>query len=211
VSYFSRDEHLQALAWRRLFLAKAKLRQASNTSALLAGFAMVAMVETSLESGLPQGLLLVFGVSTTLVVVVHLLALMASTCLLPDIEAISETNRLEELKQSPHDQLHVCVELAWVCSTGLGIFLFMVQMGVISWVRFYNHSKMAFIGSMFVIVPAIVVFALFAVRFYHRLIKMKYKHSEKAVLTIEAMANEIGLEDSSDVPITITAGTVKCV
>ena len=55
----------------------------------------VAMVEANIDDGLPNSLLIVFGISTTLVVVIHLMALMVSTCMYPDIEAVANGNRIE--------------------------------------------------------------------------------------------------------------------
>lgn len=60
---------------------------------------MVALVELQYDASTPKPLLILLGVVTTLLVSVHLLALMMSTCLLPSIEANGCT------QDSPHIKL----------------------------------------------------------------------------------------------------------
>ena len=85
------------------------------------------MVEISLDDKIPEGLLIAFSVCTTLVVAVHLLALMISTCILPNIEAVSNIHNVAAVQESPHDRMRCYIEMAWISSTGVGILLFLVQ------------------------------------------------------------------------------------
>lgn len=191
INEMSNQHTVQALSWRRLYLARAKLKASSRTSALLSGFAMVAMVEIQLDKGTPDGLLIAFSIITTLVVAVHLLALMISTCILPNIEAVSNIHNIMAVQESPHDRMHWYIEMAWIFSTGIGILLFLAQMAILAWVRFHGLSKSAPIASTVIIFPVLVIFVAFAIHFYRQLIAHKYERSTKGLAELESMANDL--------------------
>jgi len=128
-----------------------------------------------------------------------------SMCILPHIDAIASDKHdvkpdTYSLRRSPHGPLRWYIELAWILSTGVGILLFLAQMSVLTWVRFRSVSFVASVVATAVIVPAIIIFVVFAVHFYRQLIAHKYERVtneinelENAVLELE-LANRIGAD-----------------
>ncbi|GFO37759.1 calcium release-activated calcium channel protein 1 [Plakobranchus ocellatus] len=191
----SQSHSSTALTWRRLYLSRAKLKASSRTSALLSGFAMVAMVEVSIDDEIPEALLVIFALCTTLLVVVHLVALMISTCILPNIEAVSSGPQTPssdlDCNESPHDELRVCVEMAWICSTGLGIILFLSEIAILCWVKFYKMSKPSAIAATAVVVPAGILFIAFSLIFYQKLMAHKYQRHSDTLRELDKLASEL--------------------
>lgn len=170
---------------RDLHLSRAKLKATSNTSALLAGFAVVSMVELQIDKEHPPSLpvLILFSVVTTLLVIVHLFALMISTCLLPNMDMAASLRNRDAYKLSPHMGMRNYVELAWILSTGIGLILFLFELGLLIWLKFLPLDErqknqirpegiVAYIPaivSLAILVPASLLFAAFAWRFYTKL------------------------------------------
>ena len=43
--------------------------------------------------------------------------------------------------------MKIFIEVAWVCSTGFGILLFFVEVGILSWVKFFNTANGEFASA----------------------------------------------------------------
>ncbi|XP_067861915.1 calcium release-activated calcium channel protein 1-like [Heptranchias perlo] len=213
----SLNEHsMQALSWRKLYLSRAKLKASSRTSALLSGFAMVAMVEVQLERShdYPQGLLIAFSACTTVLVAVHLFALMISTCILPNIEAVSNVHNLNSVHESPHERMHRHIELAWAFSTVIGTLLFLAEVVLLCWVKFLplkrnpvvNNSKnnsssitpgeAAAITSTSIMVPFGLIFIIFAVHFYRSLVSHKTERVERELDVLAQLQDQLDRGDT---------------
>ncbi|CAI5797115.1 calcium release-activated calcium channel protein 1 isoform X1 [Podarcis raffonei] len=214
----SLNEHsMQALSWRKLYLSRAKLKASSRTSALLSGFAMVAMVEVQLDADhdYPPGLLIAFSACTTVLVAVHLFALMVSTCILPNIEAVSNVHNLNSVKESPHERMHRHIELAWAFSTVIGTLLFLAEVVLLCWVKFhplkkkspveggkpsnvtesFSAGEAAAITSTSIMVPFGLIFIVFAVHFYRSLVTHK---TDRQFQELNELAEFARLQDQLD-------------
>ncbi|XP_047104978.1 calcium release-activated calcium channel protein 1-like isoform X2 [Schistocerca piceifrons] len=186
------------LSWRKLQLSRAKLKASSKTSALLSGFAMVAMVEVQLNerSKVPQEMLIAFAICTTLLVAVHMLALMISTCILPNIDAVCNLHSISLVHESPHERLHWYIETAWAFSTLLGLLLFLCEIAILCWVKFYDFSKLAAWSACIVLIPVLVIFLAFAVHFYRSLVTHKYEVTVSGIRELELLKEQIELGDT---------------
>lgn len=200
----------RVLSYRRLLLSRAKLKATSRTSALLSGFAMVAMVEIQLNDDLTKNceeiepnctdscplrencyhynrLLIAFAVVTTLLIATHMFALLISTCILPNLEAVNSiTGSGVDVSESPHDKFRLYIEVAWICSTGFGIILFLVEIGLLCWIKFFHTYKSA-LAATIILIPLVLLFAFFAVEFYRRLIDHKEATATKNVQELDDM------------------------
>lgn len=180
--------------WKILNLSRAKLKASSRTSALLSGFAMVAMVEIQIDDSLPQGLLVAFAVVTILLISVHMLALMISTCILPHVEAVANLHLQtpDTVFESPHTKMSKIIELAWEFSTVFGIILFLVEICILCWVKFYNfESHLAAWVATGLLVPIIFVFIGFAAHFYLKLVGHKSEVYEHNIKELELLKNQL--------------------
>lgn len=183
----------EGLSWRRLHMSRAKLKATATTSELLSGFAMVAMVELQINepTNVPEWLFVMFSVCTTVLVAVHIFALMISTYLLPNIDAVSKLQVARLVAESPHERMRGFIELAWAFSTVLGLFLFLVEVAILCWVKFWDYSFTAAWAATIIVLPVLVVFVAFAVHFYHSLVVHKVAASGQDMRQLEDMKRRL--------------------
>ncbi|UJR38238.1 hypothetical protein I4U23_030911 [Adineta vaga] len=166
-----------------LFYRKSKLESVNETSALLSGFAIVAIVELSLDAYTSHNagdtLLICYTIVSCLLVGVHLLALLMSMCILPELKnVIRDTNSwIRDENKKPLSSFGMWIEVAWIVSTGLGLFLFILELGLILWIKVSGYSLTAAISAIVTLCLVGCPFILFSVVLYIRLARTKiYLH-----------------------------------
>lgn len=185
------------LSWRKLHLSRAKLKASSKTSALLSGFAMVAMVELQLQNPkeIKSSILVAFAIITTLLVAVHMLALMISTCILPNIDAICNLDAINLVNESPHERLHWYIETAWAFSTLLGLLLFLAEIAILCYLKFIEINQAAAWSATVIIIPILFIFLAFAIHFYRSLVTHKYEMTISGIRELEMLKKQIEESD----------------
>lgn len=155
------------------------------------------MVEVQLNKDtiVPDEMLIAFAVCTTLLVAVHMLALMISTCILPNIDAVCNLHSVNLVHESPHDRLHWYIETAWAFSTLLGLLLFLCEIAILCWVKFYDYSKYAAWSACIVLIPVLVIFMVFAIHFYRTLVTHKYEVTVSGIRELELLKQQIEESD----------------
>ena len=125
---------------------------------------------------------------------------MISTCILPHVEAVANLHLLtpSTVFQSPHVKMSKIIDLAWGFSTVLGVLLFLVEVIIISWVKFYskdgNHNMAAWVttGLLF---PIIFVFIAFAAHFYLKLVGLKSEIYQHNIKELDLLKDQLDIKD----------------
>ncbi|CAF1354302.1 unnamed protein product [Rotaria sordida] len=157
---------------QNLFYRKSKLESVSETSALLSGFAIVAIVELSLDSykghSSNDGLIICYAIISCLLVGIHLLALLMSMCILPELKSVIRQSDfwINNENNKPLHSLNIYIEIAWIVSTGFGLFLFLIELGLIIWIKVSGLSRLAAISALTTLFLVGCPFILFAIGFY---------------------------------------------
>jgi len=151
------------------------------------------MVEVQLnnDTQVPIGMLIAFAVCTTLLVAVHMLALMISTCILPNIETVCNLHSISLVHESPHERLHWYIETAWAFSTLLGLILFLLEIAILCWVKFYDLSQAAAWSACIVLIPVLIIFLAFAIHFYRSLMTHKYEVTASGIRELEILKEQM--------------------
>lgn len=151
------------------------------------------MVEVQLnnDTQVPAGMLVAFAICTTLLVAVHMLALMISTCILPNIETVCNLHSISLVHESPHERLHWYIETAWAFSTLLGLILFLLEIAILCWVKFYDLSQPAAWSACIVLIPVLIIFLAFAIHFYRSLMTHKYEVTVSGIRELEILKEQM--------------------
>ena len=168
------------------------------------------MVEINISDTIPNSLLITFSLLTTLLISVHVFALMISVCILPNIETIYQVHSSSYVQEelgvkvlptdSPHNKLKKYIEIAWIFSTGLGTLLFLIELPICMWIKFYDLSPPAAMVSTAVMIPICILFFIFAIRFYRNLIEHKHDRSTKEMEELQNIALELNKVNSHGSP-----------
>ncbi|CAF3437480.1 unnamed protein product [Rotaria sp. Silwood1] len=191
-----------------LFYRKSKLESVNETSALLSGFAIVAIVELSLDAYASRNgsdsLLICYVIVSCLLVGVHLLALLMSMCILPELKSVIRQSDvwINHDNKKPLSSLDIYIEIAWVISTGFGLFLFILELGLILWIKVSGYSFTAAISAIITLCLVGCPFILFSVGFYIRLARTKIHLHQTDLEIIERGAIARGLFHNQSAPMT---------
>lgn len=136
-----------------------------------------------------------------------MLALMIATCILPHLESVAIMPGTSEFSANDgsHDRMRNYIEMSWFFSTTLGIFLFLVEIDLICWVKFWNYGsiiessglnigKISAIAVTIVLIPVMIIFIVFAVTFYRNLVTHQFEKSEREILELDSLINQLNCQ-----------------
>lgn len=157
------------------------------------------MVEVDLSDGTPTQLLIPYAMFTALLICIHLLSLILATRLLPELEAFINTPNLN-LPPPITKGSSWPVQLVWYLSNIVGVMLFLVEVVLVAFVKFYPVEGVAGdrihagTATLTVVIIVTVLSLPFIVIFFrslsHKKIKYHEKKLEKALNLLDSINNQ---------------------
>lgn len=90
-----------------------------------------------------------------------------------------------------HISIFRYIEIAWAFSTLIGLVLFLIEIAILCWVKFYDLSQAAAWSACIVLVPVLIIFLAFAIHFYRSLMSHKYEVSVSGIRELEMLREQI--------------------
>lgn len=142
-----------------------------------------------------DGLIICYAIISCLLVGIHLLALLMSMCILPELKSVIRQSDvwIKDENTKPLSSLNVYIEIAWVVSTGFGLFLFIIELCLIFWIKVSGFSQTAAIAALVTLCIVGCPFILFAIGFYFRIARAKVNLHQTDLEIIERGAIARGL------------------
>ena len=153
------------------------------------------MVEAEISPMTPTALLIPFAMLTALLIFVHMVSLLIATRLLPELEAIIKQPSLH-IPTSVSKGYTWPVHVVWYLSNIVGIILFLVELVIVAYVKFYpttadRTSLHVGTATLAVVVLLSAVSLPFIVLFFRSISKKKIQlheqNLEKARVLLETM------------------------
>ena len=152
------------------------------------------MVEVEVSEATPPGLLIPFAMHTAILIFIHLFSLVLATRLLPELEAMSAHPHLGFSGTLAKGWY---VQLCWVLSNIVGVILFLVELILVAYVKFYpSHGSVnddrlhVGTGTLAVVVVLSVLSSPFVVVFFRSISKQKIQlHEQRLAKARELLEN----------------------
>ena len=173
------------------------------------------MVEAEVGDGAPPALLIPFAMINALLVCVHLLSIVVAARLLPELDAIIAQPHLITL--AGHLYKGWPVQLCWFLSNMIGTLLFLVELILVAYVKFYTPLSDAKVhsgtGTLAIVVVLFAVSAPLLIIFSYSISKKKmWMHEQRlagARNILAAIPRDLTLGSTSDLASVYSAATTQ--
>lgn len=162
------------------------------------------MVEVDVHEDTPSAILIPYAMLTALLICVHLFSLIIATRLLPELEAFINNPEVCFPHRIVKRYYSWPVQLVWYLSNIVGVFLFLVELVLVAYVKFFPYSgsvadKLHVGTATLVVVVTLSALAFpFIIVFFRSLsntkIKLHEQKLEKALILLESI-NQSGTSD----------------